>query len=99
MDLILLGAPGAGKGTQGALLAEALGTPKIATGDMLRDAVRQGTPLGVQAKAVMDAGKLVSEEIVLGLVRERLSRDDARGGAIFDGYPRNVAQARALGAV
>ncbi|HEY0037934.1 MAG TPA: adenylate kinase, partial [Longimicrobium sp.] len=87
---------GAGKGTQGALLAETLGTPKIATGDMLRDAVRQGTPLGVQAKAVMDAGKLVSDDIVLGLVRERLSRDDARGGAIFDGYPRNVAQARAL---
>jgi adenylate kinase len=96
MDLVLLGAPGAGKGTQGALLAETLGTPKIATGDMLRDAVRQGTPLGVQAKAVMDAGKLVSDDIVLGLVRERLSRDDARGGAIFDGYPRNVAQARAL---
>jgi len=96
MDLVLLGAPGAGKGTQGALLAEALGTPKIATGDMLRDAVRQGTPLGVQAKAVMDAGKLVSDDIVLGLVRERLSRDDAKGGAIFDGYPRNVAQARAL---
>ncbi|HEX8318405.1 adenylate kinase [Longimicrobium sp.] len=96
MDLVLLGAPGAGKGTQGALLAEALGTPKIATGDMLRDAVRQGTPLGVQAKAVMDAGKLVSDDIVLGLVRERLSRDDAEGGAIFDGYPRNVAQARAL---
>lgn len=96
MDVILLGAPGAGKGTQGALLAERLGTPKIATGDMLRDAVRQGTPLGVQAKAVMDAGKLVSDDIVLGLVRERLSRDDATGGAIFDGYPRNVAQARAL---
>jgi adenylate kinase len=96
MDLVLLGAPGAGKGTQGALLAEALGTPKIATGDMLRDAVRQGTPLGLQAKTVMDAGKLVSDDIVLGLVRERLSRDDARGGAIFDGYPRNVAQARAL---
>ncbi|HEY0022620.1 MAG TPA: adenylate kinase [Longimicrobium sp.] len=96
MDLVLLGAPGAGKGTQGALLAESLGTPKIATGDMLRDAVRQGTPLGVQAKAVMDAGKLVSDDIVLGLVRERLSRGDAKGGAIFDGYPRNVAQARAL---
>lgn len=96
MDVILLGAPGAGKGTQGALLAERLGTPKIATGDMLRDAVRQGTPLGVQAKAVMDAGKLVSDDIVLGLVRERLSRDDATSGAVFDGYPRNVAQARAL---
>ena len=95
MDLVLLGAPGAGKGTQGALLAEALGIPKIATGDMLRDAVRQGTELGLQARAIMDAGKLVSDDIVLGLVRERLGSDGARG-AIFDGYPRNVAQARSL---
>lgn len=95
MDLVLLGAPGAGKGTQGALLAEALGIPKIATGDMLRDAVRRGTELGLQARAVMDAGQLVSDDIVLGLVRERLGSDGA-GGAIFDGYPRNVAQARAL---
>lgn len=95
MDLVLLGAPGAGKGTQGALLAEALGIPKIATGDMLRDAVRQGTELGLKAKAVMDAGRLVSDDIVLGLVRERLSGDGAKG-AVFDGYPRNVAQATAL---
>jgi adenylate kinase len=95
MDLVLLGAPGAGKGTQGALLAEALGIPKIATGDMLRDAVRQGTELGLKAKAVMDAGQLVSDDIVLGLVRERLA-GDAAAGAIFDGYPRNVAQAEAL---
>ncbi|HEX2211067.1 MAG TPA: adenylate kinase [Longimicrobium sp.] len=95
MDLVLLGAPGAGKGTQGALLAEKLGVPKIATGDMLRDAVRQGTELGRKAKQVMDAGQLVSDDIVLGLVRERLSSDAARG-AIFDGYPRNVAQARSL---
>jgi adenylate kinase len=95
MDLVLLGAPGAGKGTQGALLAEALGIPKIATGDMLRDAVRQGTELGLQAKAIMDAGHLVSDEIVLGLVRERLGGDGAQG-AIFDGYPRNVAQAQSL---
>jgi adenylate kinase len=99
VDLILLGAPGAGKGTQGVLLGEKLGVPKIATGDMLRDAVRAGTELGRQAKAVMDAGHLVSDEIVLGLVRERLSRDDAAEGAIFDGYPRNVAQARALDAL
>jgi adenylate kinase len=98
MDLVLLGAPGAGKGTQGALLAQALGAPKIATGDMLREAVRQGSPLGLQAKAVMDAGQLVSDDIVLGLVRERLE-SDARGGAIFDGYPRNVAQARSLDAL
>ena len=95
MDLVLLGAPGAGKGTQGALLAGKLGVPKIATGDMLRDAVRQGTELGLKAKQVMDAGQLVSDEIVLGLVRERLA-GDAANGAIFDGYPRNVAQARAL---
>lgn len=95
MDLVLLGAPGAGKGTQGALLAGKLGVPKIATGDMLRDAVRQGTELGLKAKQVMDAGQLVSDEIVLGLVRERLA-GDAADGAIFDGYPRNVAQARAL---
>ena len=98
MDLVLLGAPGAGKGTQGALLAQALGAPKIATGDMLREAVRQGTPLGLQAKAVMDAGQLVSDDIVLGLVRERLASDAAEG-AIFDGYPRNVAQARSLDAL
>jgi adenylate kinase len=95
MDLVLLGAPGAGKGTQGALLATRLGVPKIATGDMLRDAVRQGTELGLKARQVMDAGQLVSDDIVLGLVRERLD-SDAAGGAIFDGYPRNVAQARSL---
>jgi adenylate kinase len=95
MDLVLLGAPGAGKGTQGALLATRLGIPKIATGDMLRDAVRQGTELGRKAKQVMDAGQLVSDDIVLGLVRERLGAD-AAAGAIFDGYPRNVAQARSL---
>jgi adenylate kinase len=95
MDLVLLGAPGAGKGTQGALLAQKLGVPKIATGDMLRDAVRQGTELGRKAKQVMDAGKLVSDDIVLGLVRERL-KSDASAGAVFDGYPRNVAQARSL---
>ncbi|HEX6039923.1 adenylate kinase [Longimicrobium sp.] len=95
MDLVLLGAPGAGKGTQGALLADALGVPKIATGDMLRDAVRQGTELGLKAKAIMDAGHLVSDDIVLGLVRERLAGDGANG-AIFDGYPRNVAQAQSL---
>jgi adenylate kinase len=98
MDLVLLGAPGAGKGTQGALLAGKLGVPKIATGDMLRDAVRQGTELGLKARQVMDAGQLVSDDIVLGLVRERLS-GDAAGGAIFDGYPRNVAQARSLEAL
>lgn len=97
MDLILLGAPGAGKGTQGALLAERMGVPKIATGDMLRDALRQGTPLGQEAKRYMDAGELVPDSVVLGLVREALARPGAAGGAIFDGYPRNVAQAASLG--
>jgi len=97
MDLILLGAPGAGKGTQGALLAERMGVPKIATGDMLRDALRQGTPLGQEAKRYMDAGELVPDSVVLGLVREALTRPEARTGAIFDGYPRNVAQGESLG--
>ena len=96
MDLILLGAPGAGKGTQGALLATELGVPKIATGDMLRDAVRDGTELGREAKGYMDAGALVPDDVILGMVRERLSRDDAKDGAVFDGYPRNAAQAESL---
>ena len=96
MDLILLGAPGAGKGTQGALLAAELGVPKIATGDMLRDAVREGTALGREAKGYMDAGTLVPDDVILGMVRERLSQPDARGGAVFDGYPRNAAQAASL---
>jgi adenylate kinase len=96
MDLILLGAPGAGKGTQGALLAEKLGIPKIATGDMLREAVRDGTELGRRAKGFMDAGELVPDEVILGMVRERLSQSDAADGAIFDGYPRNAAQAGSL---
>ena len=86
MDLILLGAPGAGKGTQGALLSEKLGVPKIATGDMLRDAVRAGTELGRQAKAYMDSGELVPDEVILGMVRERLG-------------PRNAAQAGSLDAM
>jgi adenylate kinase len=96
MDLILLGAPGAGKGTQGALLSERLGIPKIATGDMLRDAVRAGTELGRQAKGYMDAGELVPDPVILGMVRERLQQPDAAKGAIFDGYPRNAAQAASL---
>ena len=99
MDLILLGAPGAGKGTQGALLATALSVPKIATGDMLRDAVRDGTELGRQAKGHMDAGTLVPDDVILGMVRERLGQADAAGGAIFDGYPRNAAQAASLDAM
>jgi adenylate kinase len=93
MHLILLGAPGAGKGTQGAKLAERLGIPKIATGDILRDAVREGTELGREAKKFMDAGELVPDEVILGLVRDALTSPDASNGAIFDGFPRTIPQA------
>lgn len=96
MYLILLGAPGAGKGTQGSMLAERLGIPKIATGDILREAVRAGTELGREAKRYMDAGELVPDQVILGLVREALAGEAASGGAIFDGFPRNVAQAQSL---
>jgi adenylate kinase len=96
MILILLGAPGAGKGTQGALLAERLGMPKIATGDILRDAVRRGTELGRKAREYMDAGELVPDEVILGLVRDALASEEAAAGAILDGFPRNVPQAEAL---
>ena len=93
MLLILLGAPGAGKGTQGSILAEKLGIPKIATGDILRQAVREGTALGLEARRFMDAGELVPDEVILGLVRDALA---AAPGAILDGFPRNAAQAEAL---
>jgi adenylate kinase len=96
MHLILLGAPGAGKGTQGKILAERLGVPKVATGDMLREAVRDGTELGREAKRYMDAGELVPDEVILGMIREVLRSGDARQGAIWDGFPRNVAQAESL---
>ena len=96
MLLILLGAPGAGKGTQGSLLAERLGVPKIATGDILREAVRQGTELGREARRYMDAGELVPDSVILGLVRDALADPAAAPGAILDGFPRNAAQAEAL---
>ena len=96
MRLVLLGAPGSGKGTQAQRLRDQKGIPQVSSGDLLREAVAQGTDLGVRAKAAMDAGALVSDEIVLGLIRERVSRPDAAGGFILDGYPRNVAQAGAL---
>jgi len=96
MRLVLLGAPGSGKGTQAARLREHLQVPHISTGDLLRAAVKAGTPLGLQAKAVMDAGQLVSDEIVLGMLEERLRQGDAGNGFILDGYPRNLAQADAL---
>jgi adenylate kinase len=96
MHLILLGAPGAGKGTQGSILASRLDIPKIATGDILREAARAGTPLGNEARRFMDAGELVPDEVILGLIREALQSEDAAAGAICDGFPRNVSQAESL---
>ena len=97
--VILLGAPGSGKGTQAARLAESLGLPHISTGAILRQAVADGTQLGIAARDIMAAGRLVSDEIVLGIVEERVSAPDCSRGFILDGYPRNRAQARALGEV
>ena len=99
MRLVLLGAPGSGKGTQAARLREHLQVPHISTGELLRAAVKAGTPLGLQAKAVMEAGGLVSDEIVLGMLEERLTAGDTGNGFILDGYPRNLAQANALDAL
>lgn len=96
MRIVLLGAPGSGKGTQAALMVKELELPHISTGDLLRAAVAAGSELGLKAKAVMDRGELVSDDIMLGLIEERLGRDDVSGGFILDGYPRNIAQARAL---
>jgi adenylate kinase len=99
MRIVLLGAPGSGKGTQSQRLVQRFGTPQISTGDLLRAAVKQGTPLGIAAKAAMDAGKLVSDDIVLGMIRERLAEPDVARGFILDGFPRNIAQAEALDAM
>jgi adenylate kinase len=99
MRIVLLGAPGSGKGTQSQRLARKHGAPQISSGDLLRDAVARRTPLGLQAKAAMDAGALVSDELVLGIIRERLSQPDALRGFILDGFPRNIAQAEALAAM
>lgn len=99
MRLVLLGAPGSGKGTQAARLKQALGVVHISTGDLLRAAVAAGTPLGLQAKAVMERGELVSDDIVLGMLEDRLNAGDTGKGFILDGYPRNSAQARALDAL
>jgi len=96
MRIVLLGPPGSGKGTQAALLKERLAVPHISTGDLLRAAVKAGTPLGLKAKAAMDAGDLVSDELVLGLIEERLGEADIANGYILDGFPRNLLQAQAL---
>ena len=96
MRIVLLGAPGSGKGTQSQKLQAKYGVPQVSSGDILRDAVARGTELGLKAKAVMDAGQLVSDDIVLGLIRDRLARPDAANGFILDGFPRNIDQAEAL---
>ncbi|KZN36454.1 adenylate kinase [Pseudoalteromonas luteoviolacea] len=96
MRIILLGAPGAGKGTQAQFLMEKFGIPQISTGDMLRAAISEGTPLGLEAKKVMDAGQLVSDEIIIGLVKERIAKPDCEKGFLLDGFPRTIPQADAM---
>ena len=96
MNLILLGAPGAGKGTQGEIIRERLDIPTISTGVILREAIKAGTPLGQQAKAIIDQGGLVPDEVVNGIVRERLAQEDCKNGFILDGFPRTLPQAQAL---
>ena len=96
MKLILLGAPGAGKGTQATFICQKYGIPQISTGDMLRAAVKAGTALGIEAKKIMDAGALVSDELIINLVKERITQPDCSGGFLFDGFPRTIPQADAM---
>jgi adenylate kinase len=99
MRIILLGSPGSGKGTQAGFITEKYAIPQISTGDMLRAAVRDGTPMGVEAKKVMDAGALVSDDIILGLIKERIAQTDCANGFLLDGFPRTIAQAQGLEAM
>jgi adenylate kinase len=99
MHIILLGSPGSGKGTQAKFITEKYAIPQISTGDMLRAAVRAGTPLGIEAKKVMDAGGLVSDDIILGLIKERITGDDCKNGFLLDGFPRTIVQAEGLKAM
>lgn len=96
MNIILLGAPGAGKGTQAEIIRKKLGIPTISTGDMIREALKSGTDMGKKAKSYMDKGQLVPDEVVIGIVKDRLSQDDCKNGFILDGFPRTIAQAEAL---
>ncbi len=96
MKLIFLGPPGAGKGTQAQFICEKYSIPQISTGDMLRAAVKEGTPLGIEAKKIMDQGGLVSDDIIMGIIKERLAQDDCKGGYLFDGFPRTIGQAEAM---
>lgn len=99
MKLILLGAPGAGKGTLAAFLIEKMGVPSVSTGNILREAIKNNTPLGKSAKQYMDAGQLVPDEVVIGMLRERIADDDCKNGFILDGFPRTIPQAEALDAI
>ncbi|MDD1606010.1 MAG: adenylate kinase, partial [Methylococcaceae bacterium] len=99
MRIILLGSPGSGKGTQAQFITEKYAIPQISTGDMLRAAVREGSPLGIEAKKVMDAGGLVSDSIILGLIKERITQADCKNGFLLDGFPRTIAQAEGLEAM
>ena len=96
MKLILLGAPGAGKGTQAAVISERLNIPQISTGNIIRAALKSGTEMGLKAKSFIDAGQLVPDEVVIGIIRERLNEDDCKDGFILDGFPRTIPQAEAL---
>ena len=96
MNIIFLGAPGAGKGTQAEIVSERLSIPTVSTGNIIRAALKNGTPMGLQAKAYIEAGKLVPDEVVIGIIKDRLSEDDCKNGFILDGFPRTIPQAQAL---